>query len=135
DRLQRSASLRMADVYRKLLAPQQGRLWTLYMRIYEVLWKLNRGELATGRIDQRLEFDAQLGARLIRSYAKDWLDGAGRFAALCLPYVLEDTPQTPESLRASWHDTQCAGDGGLPDGLCEIDPGEAEGALHPSEDP
>jgi hypothetical protein len=38
-------------------------------------------------------------------------------------------------LRASWHDTQCAGDGGLPDGLCEVDPGEAEGALHPSEDP
>ena len=33
-------------------------------------------------------FATHLGARLIRSYARDWLDGSGKFAALCLPYLL-----------------------------------------------
>jgi hypothetical protein len=135
DHLQRTDDLDMAGVYAALAADSQSRLWTLYMRIYEHLWSLPRAKLATGPIDPRLECDAQLGARLIRSYAKDWLDGSGRFAALCLPYVLEDTPQGPESIRVSWHDTACAGDGGLPDGLCEIDDAETDGAIHPSEDP
>jgi hypothetical protein len=135
DRLQRIASLRMADVYRKLAAPAPGRLWTLYMRIYELLWSLPRGELATGASDQRLEYDAQLGARLIRSYAKDWLEGAGKFAVLCLAYLLEDTGKDPESLRASWQDTKNAGQGGVPDGLTEIDDSEQSGAIHPAEDP
>jgi hypothetical protein len=135
DRLQRTAGLNIAGVYRQLAIPVQSKLWSLYMRIYEFLWSLQRGELATAATDRRLDTDAQLGARLIRSYAKDWLNGAGRFAALCLPYVLEDTKKSHESLRASWHDTRCAGNGGMPDGLAEIEVGESEGAIHPSEDP
>jgi hypothetical protein len=135
DRLQRTAGLNIAGVYRQLAIPVQSKLWSLYMRIYEFLWSLQRGELATAATDRRLDTDAQLGARLIRSYAKDWLNGAGRFAALCLPYVLEDTKKSHESLRASWHDTRCAGNGGMPDGLAEIEAGESEGAIHPSEDP
>ena len=40
-----------------------------------MLWKMPRGTLAQGEPDARLNQDAQLGARLIRSYSKDWLDG------------------------------------------------------------
>src|SRR5204862_388816 len=106
------------------------------MRIYEVLWNLPRGALAKGDIEPRLNFDAVLGARLIRSYAKEWLDGAGRFACLCLPYLIDDDAAKALGKSAGrWHDTQQAGNGGMPDGLAEIDAQEAEGAIHPSEDP
>ena len=76
DRLQRSAGLRMADVYRALArqsgpAPKEGgALWTLYVRIYEILWRLERGSLGGGSTDDRIEGDAWLGARLVRSYAR-----------------------------------------------------------------
>lgn len=135
DRLQRSAGLDIAGVYRQLGADGPGRLWTLYMRIYEYLWKLPTGELAKGECDARLNLDAQLGARLVRSYAKDWLGGGGRFAALCLPYILEDDEQRLARLLALWSDTRCAGRGGFPDGLVELDDAEIDGAIHPSEDP
>src|SRR5207237_8804591 len=82
DRLQRSAGLSMAKVYETIGNRSQDRMWTLYMRIYEILWSLTKGTLAAGKIDAQLEGDAHLGARLIRSYARDWLDGSGRFAAL-----------------------------------------------------
>jgi hypothetical protein len=75
DRLQRISELHMADVYVQLGSDSKSRLWTLYMRIYELLWKLPKGQLATGECDARLNQDAQLGARLIRSYSKDWLGG------------------------------------------------------------
>jgi hypothetical protein len=135
DRLQRSAGLDISGVYLKLGSKCRDRLWTLYMRIYELLWKLERGRLALGEIDQRLNQDAQLGARLIRSYSKDWLDGAGRFAALCLPYLLEDEAARMQKLMAIWSDTRGAGCGAIPDGLTEIDEGELTGAIHPADDP
>jgi hypothetical protein len=135
DRLQRSAGLDMSGVYLKLGSACRDRLWTLYMRIYELLWKLNHGQLARGDIDERLNQDAQLGARLVRSYAKDWLDGAGRFAALCLPYLLEDEAAKTQKLMTIWSDTRCAGAGAIPDGLTEIDDDELTGAIHPADDP
>ncbi|MEO8163903.1 MAG: VWA domain-containing protein, partial [Betaproteobacteria bacterium] len=135
DRLQRGAALNIAGVYEKLGGGVQDRMWTLYMRIYEILWRLPQGQHARGEIDGRLNQDAQLAARLIRSYAKEWLDGAGRFAALCLPYLIEDEAQKMQKCLAPWLDTACAGSGEVPDGLAEIDPFEIEGAIHPSEDP
>ncbi len=135
DRLQRSAGLDMSGVYLAIGSDCRDRLWTLYMRIYELLWKLERGRLSHGEIDSRLNQDAQLGARLIRSYAKDWLDGAGRFAALCLPYLLEDEAARTQKLMAIWSDTVGAGSGAVPDGLTEIDAGELTGAIHPAADP
>jgi hypothetical protein len=135
DRLQRSAELDIAGVYQQLGSDSQARLWNLYMRIYELLWKLPKGELAHGDCDARLNQDAQLGARLIRSYSRDWLSGAGRFAALCLPYAVEDDQQQLSRLLVVWSDTRCAGHGGLPDGLAEIDEAEMAGAIHPAEDP
>ncbi|HTN76623.1 MAG TPA: hypothetical protein VL096_15290, partial [Pirellulaceae bacterium] len=135
DRLQRTAELNIAGVYVQLGGGSDGRLWNLYMRIYEMLWRLPSETLAHGNCDARLNQDAQLGARLIRSYARDWLGGAGRFAALCLPYIIEDDERNLTKQTGRWYDTLCAGRGGFPDGLVEIDTEEADGAIHPAEDP
>ena len=113
DRLQRGAGLRMADIYRAIVAGGEGgAVWALYTRIYEILWSLERGSLGGGKTDDRIEGDAWLGARLVRSYARDWLDGAGRFAALLLPHLLED--QKSAKLIEKLLDTQNAAAGGDP---------------------
>src|SRR5262245_27033587 len=134
DRLQRSAALRLADIYRALgTESKTGAVWTLYMRMYEILWSLERGSLGGGATDDRLEGDAWLGARLVRSYARDWLEGSGRFAALLLPHLLED--QKSAQLIEKLLDTRNAGAGGEAAGRIEEEPGERGGALHPAQDP
>lgn len=134
DRLQRSARLRLGEIYRRLgSAAEAGAVWKLYLRIYEILWNLDRNSLGGGKIDDRLEGDAWLGARLIRSYAREWLDGSGRFAALLLPHLLEDAKS--RQLLEKWLDTRQAGQGGEPAGLVEEEAGEREGAIHPAQDP
>jgi len=135
DRLQRSAGLRLADVYRVLGAREGGggAVWALYTRIYEMLWSLPRDSLGGGRTDDRLEGDAWLGTRLVRSYARDWLDGSGRFAALLLPHLLED--EKSAKLIEKLLDTRDAGVGGDPAGLVDEDAGERAGAVHPAQDP
>lgn len=135
DRLQRGPALRMADVYLKLGGGSQDRAWTLYMRIYEILWSLTTGTLATGAIPPEMEGDARLGARLIRAFARDWLDGSGRFAALLLPYLLSDDGAELAKLLAGWLDTHGAAGGEFPAGLTEEEAGEREGARHPALDP
>lgn len=148
DRLQRSAGLSMAAVYTQLhdnaraaaaqssdsAANQESGWWTLYMRMYEILWSLQRGTLTRAPLTDRIEGDAQLGARLIRAYARDWLDGSGRFAALCLPYLLDDKDRLKRTMGGML-DTQSAGVGGMPGGLIDIDGNEVAGAIHPSQDP
>ncbi len=136
DRLQRGAGLDMAGVFQKLKRPGGGsdKLWTLYLRIYETLWRLPRTTLVDADDDPAVRTDADLGARVIRAYAKDWLGGAGRFAALLFPYI-RDLPQSKGG-RGMWLDTEGCGAGEeVPDGLSEIDEDEETGALHPSEDP
>jgi hypothetical protein len=134
DRLQRSAGLRMSEVYRALSGGESGgAAWAVYLRIYELLWSLARGSLGGGATDDRQEGDARLGARLLRSYAHDWIEGSGRFAALLLPYLLED--QKSQRLMARLFDTRDAGQGGEPVGLSGEEPGEREGAIHPATDP
>ncbi|PTY02271.1 hypothetical protein DB346_09165 [Verrucomicrobia bacterium LW23] len=110
------------------------KLWTFYMRIYEILWSLPRNTLAHGVIPPEMDTDAVLGARLIRVYAGDWVRGSGKFAALCLPYLLE--PNATESLLKlkGWMDTQKAGQGGDPSGLLEYDGDEGD-CQHPALDP
>ncbi len=139
NRLQRDKSLKIADVYLALERAQgkdaqTPRMWTFYMRIYEILWSIEKGKLARGKMDAQLEGDAYLGARLIRSYAREWLDGSGRYAALCLPYLQEDDAAVMQKWMQVWRDTQNAGAGGFPDGLTDIEAGEKEGALHPAMD-
>lgn len=135
DRLQRIAELDIAGVYAQLGGDCRERLWTLYMRTYELLWKLPQATLAQGEFDSRLNQDAQLAARLVRSYAKDWLGGGGRFAALCLPYLIEDEAEKTQLVLAPLLDTRASGCGAVPDGLVEIEDAELTGVIHPSEDP
>jgi hypothetical protein len=136
DRLQRSAGLSMAAVYQHLQMPQLDRLWLLYMRTYELLWRLPSQTLAKGSVDPRVNSDAQLCTRLIRNYAREWVDGAGRFAALYLPYLLEeDEAAKARKQHAPWNDTENAGKGGLPEGLTSVDGDEESGAVHPAMDP
>ncbi|HUS68418.1 MAG TPA: VWA domain-containing protein, partial [Kofleriaceae bacterium] len=136
DRLQRTAGLRMGEVYRAMggeAKGDKGQLWSVYVRIFEVLWSLPRGSLGGHPTQGEAEGDAWLGARLVRSYARDWLAGSGRFAALVLPYLLADAGA--EKSFAQLLDTRGAGAGGEPSGLAEMDPDEADGALHPAMDP
>src|SRR5262249_25081960 len=137
DRLQRQSGLRMADVYRHIrarhgAAKSQGELWSLYMGIYEALWSLERGSLGGPTSDDRRIGDAWLGARLVRVYARDWLVGGSRFAALLLPYLVEDATGAP--IASLLHDTKTAGEGSAPVGVSDIDPGELDDAIHPSQD-
>jgi len=137
DRLQRSAGLRMDEIY-KLLgkratdSPPPGAVWTLYLRIYEYLWSLPRGSLGGGPTNDALEGDAWLGMRLVRSYASDWLGAAGKFAALLLPHLSAD--KNAEEDFAALHDTRSAGAGGIPSGLTDASADEGD-ISHPSMDP
>jgi hypothetical protein len=134
DRLQRSMGLRMDAVYKALKSESSDKLWTLYMRIYENLWNLPKGTIAPGTITPELDLDAQLGARVVRSYSKDWLKGAGRFAALCLYYLIDNDGQETQKMFKGWSDMRNPGAGFPPDGLVEIDADEIEGAVHPMYD-
>lgn len=135
DRLQRQRNLDMAGVWTALGSADASALWTLYLRTYEILWSLQSGTLAKGERTPRLDADAGLAARLVRVYGQDWLDGAGSFAALCLPYLMQDAAAATQKRLRLWHDTGLAGLGGFPAGLTEVDRAEQEGAIHPSLDP
>lgn len=141
DRLQRQASLRMDGIYRGLEAgrkpdgPQaaaRSKVWLLYMRIYENLWKLPKGDLGGGGCDDAMDTDAWLGARLIRVYAKDWMDGAGKFATLLLPYLVQSAEDEQEFRRM--FDTRDAAQGCEPTGGQQIEEGELEDLVHPVHD-
>jgi hypothetical protein len=139
DRLQRQAGLRMAAVYEAILAHERragrnaaGKVWAIYMGIYEQLWQLPRGHLGGPTDDARLLGDAWLGARLIRVYAQDWMTAAGRFASLLLPYLVEDSDVAE---LQGLHDTREAARGCEPAGAGAIEDDEAGGAIHPSLDP
>lgn len=136
DRLQRRAGLRMADIYRRIAASRPatppGAVWTLYMGIYEELWRLPRGSLGGPVDDAATLGDAWLGARLIRVYADDWMHAAGRFATLVLQYLVADTGESPLQLL---HDTRLAGDRCDPAGVLDVEADELDGAIHPGDDP
>lgn len=139
DRLQRQGGLRVADIYRALArtrgAAPANPLWAFYLRIYEHLWKLERGELAGAgaEIGETLDTDAWLGARIVRAYAGDWLRGAGRFATLVLPYLVDEEDRL-DALR-SLHDTADAAAGCQPGAVHDIDPDEFDAGTHPLDDP
>ncbi|TEB40842.1 hypothetical protein D0809_28550, partial [Flavobacterium circumlabens] len=39
---------------------------------------------------KKIDADASLLASLVRSYAKNWIHGGGRFAVMVYPYLMED---------------------------------------------
>ncbi len=93
DRLQRLKELDMALVYKKLNRTISfSKLWTLYMRAYEYLWRLEKFTLISDRTyhSESIDADASVMASLIKSYAKKWIEGASRFGALLYPYLMEE---------------------------------------------
>ncbi|MBF4473474.1 hypothetical protein [Flavobacterium sp. HJJ] len=93
DKLQRTNKLRMSEVFKAINSMDSfSELWTLMMRTYEYLWRLNRGELAINLSfhSKKIDADASLLASLIRSYSKSWIHGGGRFAVMLYPYLMED---------------------------------------------
>ncbi len=83
-----------------------------------------------------MEGDAQLGARVVRSYSQDWLRGAGKFAALCFPYFLDSKGKEILKLLTGWHDLNgCADGAAIPPGLADLDDDELYANVHPSMDP
>jgi hypothetical protein len=136
DRLQRSGGLRMAELYKRLRGPDESSdLWRFYLRTYEILWSIDKGTLAPGEITQTIDVDALLASRVVRSFAKDWLRGSGRYAALCLPYLEALTPEKRKREFGRWLDAQGREIEEIPDGLVEIDEDELDGAIHPALDP
>lgn len=137
DRLQRSAGLEMAAVYRRLRQDDGGsRVWQLYTRAYEHLWRLPAGTLCGGQVSDETEADAMLIARIVRAFGGEWLRGARRFAAIVYRYLAEDEQERRQQTFAEvgLQDTKGAGrpargsakDQAIPDGLTEIDASETE---------
>ncbi len=135
DRLQRSAGLDIAGVYARLRTAEPDDLWALYMRTYEILWRLSFGTLVEEKcVATTVAADAALAARIVRVYADDWLTGASRFAVLVLPYLLKRA-ETGSVSVAPWMDALSAGAGGdVPDGLAALDDDEIGEPIHPLDD-
>lgn len=136
DTLQRTKDLNIAGVYQQINKTAVfSNLWMFYMRTYEYLWKTERGALAS-QMDlhsPRIDADASLAASLIRSYSKKWLDGAGRFAALMYPYLLEEEEyQKARQSSILILDAETAGEyGGTISGMASIDMEGMMGAIDP----
>lgn len=132
DRLQRSKTADIAAVFVALRGPDTSELWTVYMRAYERLWLLTPGTLTTSPTAE-IEGDADLVARIVRTFRDRWLEGAPSFALLIAPY-LESLPKERSGL-APWMDTAGASMGdGVPDGLTDDDFDPAK-VRHPAVDP
>ncbi len=140
DRLQRRAGVDVAAVYRQLKAGAgpggASSVWRLYSRTYEHLWRLSPGTLTPPDVDAETDADAMLLARMIRSFAGDWLRGARRFATVLYRYLArdEEARRRQTLVVLGLHDTDKASapmPGGepadaIPDGLTEVDPSEME---------
>ncbi len=136
DRLQRNHGLRLDRIYEKLVEKDSGGsvLWRIYLRMYELLWRLDRGTLVKHPLSDGQEGDAQLGTRLIRVYSRDWMKGAASFGALCLSYLTKEEGQKLRVAAGGLLDSESGGME-MPEGLSEIEADEGEPVLHPSEDP
>ena len=123
DRLFRENSLRMDKVYLAVKSNSPDKLWEFYMRTYEILWSLPRITLTLSRVEEETEGDAILAARIIRNFSRDWINGAGEFAAIYYRYLLES--ERPTAGLNSWMDALEPGDGKtIPAGITEIEEGE-----------
>jgi hypothetical protein len=136
DTLQRTKNLNMAGVYQRINTDIPfSKTWTFLMRIYEYLWKLKRGYLASAMEfhSSTIDADASLAASLVRSYSKNWLDGAGRFAALLYPYLMEEREYQNARISLILQlDAENAGEGGgLISGLSEMDLDDILGTIDP----
>lgn len=125
DTLQRTMNLDMAAVYMRLkqISSDSSPLFNWYMRTYEYLWNLPRGAVSAGKQSAQIDADASLAASLIRSYSRRWLDGAGRYAMLAYPYVLEEADYNKARNELARHlDAEKSGEGSeISGGMAELD--------------
>lgn len=132
DRLFRTHGLKMDRIYSKLKQGSGDKLWNLYMRIYEILWALPKMTLAAYEIPDEMEGDARLACDLVRAFAREWIKGSGRFAAICLPYIIDNEHDKTREYLKPWIDTRSpGGSDALPEGLTGMDEGEDDDSLHP----
>ncbi len=135
DTLQRIHGLDMASVYQKM---QEGTkiessLHNWYMRTYEYLWGIKRGVLSGKKQSPQIDADASLAASIVRSYARNWLDGAGRYAMLAYPYLIKDADyQNARSELVRLLDAETCGEGSeIAGGMAEIDESILDGIVDP----
>jgi hypothetical protein len=137
-KLQRDFGLNIAGVYQKIKSDEPDKLWMMYMRSYEILFALQRNTLIESvpfaeTDNLSVEGDAQLVNRLIKNYARDWLDGAGYFAAICYPYFFYNQCQKTVQSMCSWNDMKCPASGDtFPSGLLDMDEGDVKNYEHPA---
>jgi hypothetical protein len=135
DRLVRLHEQRHAEIYERINRHNKSKpskLWRLYMRTFEILWGLEPGRLKGTGLEPAEEGDAYLVARMVRVYGKDWMQGVGGFAALCLPYLQKQQDPAVGRLRLVF-DTKGLGEHcEVPLGILDLDGLEI---LHPGEDP
>jgi hypothetical protein len=138
DKLHRFRHLDMASVYGQLnKGVEFTEFWTLVMRSFEYLWKLDRGKLSgTEHHKDSLDADASLIASLVRSYSRNWMDGAGRFAALVYPYLMEEEKfrQSRQRLLLLLDAEQAGAGGNIVGGLAELDMEAIEGSIDPRQE-
>ncbi len=130
DRLQRSARLDMAAVYRRLRPAEVGGAFAVYLRAYERLWSLPAGDLVGRRVSDEEDLDASFAADLARSHAATPVAGAGPFAAVLFDRLPERMPALPAFVHL------CADLAGAepPEGLVEMDADEESEPRHPGEE-
>ena len=137
-KLQRDFGLDIVKVYEKIKSDDPDKLWMMYMRTYEILFSLQRNTLVelppfVETDNLSIEGDAQLTNRLVKSYARDWLDGAGYFAAICYPYFFYDQSQKTAQSMCLWNDMKCPASGDtFPSGLLDMDEGDLKKYEHPA---
>jgi hypothetical protein len=136
DRLHHQKGLDMAIIYKKLNESIHfSKLWTLYMRTYEHLWRLKKGELIPeiSMLTPEIDADASILSAIIRSYAKNWLEGASRFGALLYSYLMEE--EEARKARQSFGiilDADLAGlGGGVVTGMVGFDEDLQRGIMDP----
>lgn len=131
DRLQRKGGADIAAVYAAMKGDASSDLWSFYMRSYERLWLLRPGTL-TEPTSPAIDADAELAARVLRTFRERWLEGAPSFALLVSPY-LESLPTETRAI-GGWMDTAGTSIGDqIPDGLIE-DEFDRDSIQHPAVD-
>ncbi|MDX1958110.1 MAG: VWA domain-containing protein [Leptospiraceae bacterium] len=131
-KLKTEFGLRVDEVYQKLNNKSStSKLWAFYMRVYEIMWGLEKNTLTSFEINEIMEGDAILTSRIIKSYTEDWLKGATKFALIILTYLLEDKT-LPDEIKPHLDSLKPGRSNEIPDGLMEMDPEDFEPLIHPA---
>lgn len=136
DRLHRMKGLDMAIIYKALNKTIQfSKVWTLYMRTYEYLWRLKKYELIPTEsfLTPEIDADASVLASIIRSYSKKWLEGASRFGALMYSYLMEEkeAAQARGSIGVILDADKAGVGGGVITGMVDMDDDLINGIVDP----